>query len=99
MSIVAQGQLDVSRDPFGWRIDEGLGHSSKAFVEDGPEVFHEGADPGFAVWLGCGGERNGVHVRPRRGETSRSKIALAIIVLFSTYFYQSHPPASQLILI
>ena len=92
MGSVPQLQFDVPEDPFGRRIDEGFGHSPQSVVEDRTEVLHGGPDPGFAVGLGGGGERNGVHVRPRRGETSRRKIAPVIVLLFSTYFYQSHPP-------
>ena len=91
MGSVPQLQFDVPEDPFGRRIDEGFGHSPQSVVEDRTEVLHGGPDPGFAVGLGGGGERNGVHVRPRRGETSRRKIAPVIVLLFSTYFYQSHP--------
>ena len=52
VGVVAEAEFDVTEELSVGGIDERLGHLAEGLVGGGPQLVHEGADAGFAVFGG-----------------------------------------------
>lgn len=69
VGVVAECIFDLAEDPFGWGVDERLGHLACVLFQERLEPFLELADAGLTIFGRCGHGAIGVcHDRLTEGD-------------------------------